>query len=796
MRKYIVLGLTAILNLGVVSCAHESCASKEPGKMYPLDAVRLLDGPFKKAAQANREYLLAIDSDRLMAPLLREAGLEMKKPPYGNWESSGLDGHTVGHYLAGMADMIAAGEDTPDKEFRKRIDYILGEMERCQKANGDGYVGGVPGSKQLWHEATTNPGVLNSRWVPWYNVHKTYAGLRDVYNVTGSTKAKDILIGMGDWCLSIISGLSEQQMQQMLGQEHGGMNEVMADIYVITGDKKYLDAAIRFNHKSLFDPLIAGQDRLTGIHANTQMPKIVGLAYLANLTGNTDFDKGARFYWDTVTSHRCVTFGGNSVSEHFNDPADFSGMVQHREGPETCNTYNMLRLTEKLFATQPQAKYADFYERALYNHILASINPEKPGYVYFTPIRPEHYRVYSQPSECFWCCVGTGMENPGRYGQFIYAGDDKNVYVNLFIASELTVMPGFVIKQDTKFPYEPMTSLTVQSDKDREFTMLVRDPAWSKSGITVKVNGEVVKVESKPSSYIEIKRNWKNGDKVEVAFDMETSVERLPDGSNWASILYGPIVLASPTGTEDMVGLVANDSRMGHVASGPMVAMDQVHTVIASDADIVKNVVADTQAGPLHFRLKNIVEPAVADGMELIPFYSLHNSRYQMYWQMITADEINARKERLAQQEQARIAREAATLDSVAPGEQQPEVEHDYKGEGTESGIHNGRHWRHGQMIQYTLDTKGEKNVVLSVTYSGDDRGRSFDIFAGDVLLATQQLTGEKPGDFVEKQYAIPAEAIAAAKEGRLVIKFIVKQQYVGGLFDVRLMKKQTASSK
>ncbi|MFG0256131.1 MAG: beta-L-arabinofuranosidase domain-containing protein, partial [Rhodopirellula sp. JB053] len=418
----------------------QSVAPEQPAELFSLSSVRLLDDSLlSTAVEANRDYLLDLELDRLLAPFLREAGLKPKAESYGNWENSGLDGHTGGHYLSALSLMIAAGGDTNDGELNRRLDYMLDELGRCQHAYGDGYIGGVPGSRELWEKvASGDTGAVWKRWVPWYNVHKTFAGLRDAYLVANKQQARELLTGLGDWCIQITSQLSDAQMQSMLNNEYGGMNEVMADIFAITGDIKYLKAARRWNHRSLFDPLVAHQDRLTGMHANTQIPKIIGMERIAALTEDTSEHSGAKFFWKTVSENRCVAFGGNSVREHFHAPDNFLEMLKDREGPETCNTYNMLRLTEQLFAAEPNAAYADFYERAFYNHILSAINVERPGYVYFTPIRPKHYRVYSQPENCFWCCVGTGMENPGRYGQFIYAKAKDGVYVNLFVASELT----------------------------------------------------------------------------------------------------------------------------------------------------------------------------------------------------------------------------------------------------------------------------------------------------------------------------------------------------------------------
>ena len=791
-----------LLALSIVASAPAAApeiavAPETPAQMVQLSSVRLLDqGPFSPAVKANREYVLVHDPARLLAPFRREAGLPSEAQPYGNWESSGLDGHTLGHYLSALAHMIAAGEDTADGELRRRLNTVIDGLHVCQQASGDGYIGGVPEGRKLWAAvAAGEEGAIFRRWAPWYNLHKTFAGLRDAYLEAGSARARDVLVRYGDWCVGFTSRLNDDQMQRMLSNEHGGMNEVMADIYAITGDRRYLETAERFNHRAILDPLIQHQDQLTGKHANTQIPKVIGLERIATLTGNRAADSGARFFWETVTRNRSVAFGGNSVSEHFNDPHDFQGMLLHREGPETCNTYNMLRLTEQLFASGPNASYADYYERALYNHILASIDSVTPGYVYFTPIRPGHYRAYSVPGQGFWCCVGTGMENPGRYGEFIYARARDGIYVNLFIASELKDAPlGLSLRQDTAFPDEERTRLTLKLARPQRFALHLRQPGWVAPGaFSVKVNGELVPVTTPPSSYVSVRRQWRDGDRVEIALPMHTRVEGLPDGSPWYAILHGPLVLAHPAGTWEMTGLRADDSRMAHVASGPTLPLDQAPVLLTDATTIPSKVVADPAGGPLHFRLVDVVEPASSDGLPLVPFFRLHNTRYQMYWEVTSRAGLALRRERLATAERARAAREAATLDWVAPGEQQPEVEHAYQGVDTESGIHNGRRWRHGRQLQYTLNAHGAQAAVLSVTYSGNDAGRSFDIFANDTLIATQDLVAEKPGEFVEKLYAIPVAVLASAADGRVTIRFVAKAQLAGGVFDVRLLRPEGA---
>lgn len=793
IRAALPMVTLAALGLASAARAADAPAISTPASMLPLSSVRLLDGPFADAVKANRTYLLAVAPDRLLAPYLREAGLESKVRPYGNWESSGLDGHTAGHYLSALAAMIASGADTPDGEFRRRLDHMVSELDRCQKASTNGYLGGVPGSAALWKAvAEGRVEAVNGKWVPWYNLHKTYAGLRDAWLLTGNRQAREILVRCGDWCARILSGLSDAQMQRMLGQEHGGMNEVLADLYAITGDEKYLLLARRFCHKAVLDPLTRHEDQLTGKHANTQIPKVIGLERIATLAGDTNADSGACYFWENVTGKRTVAFGGNSVSEHFNDPRNFTGMIEHREGPETCNTYNMLQLTRQLFGQHPAAAYADFYERALYNHILASINPEKPGYVYFTPIRPAHYRVYSQPDKGFWCCVGTGMENPGKYGEFIYARATNGLYVNLFIASEITVTNlGLVLRQETAFPDEPRTRLVLKLTKPAEFTLHLRHPGWVAAGeFAVRVNGTPVATSSTPSSYAVLRREWHDGDRVEVELPMRTTVERLPDGSDWVAVLRGPIVLVAPSGTNDLAGLFANDSRMGHVAAGPMVPMDRVPVLLSSTGDLPAHIKPDPAAGPMRFRLMDVMDPATPDGLPLVPFFRLHSQRYQMYWQLMTKEGLDARRERLAAVERARALRESNTLDRVAVGEQQPEVEHDFSGEGSDSGLREGRRWRRGQWFQYTLATRGEKQAELEVTYWGGDRNREFVIQVNGTQVGAEQWNSPKPGQYVEKRYPIPATVLDAATNGRVTIKFSgASGSQVGGVYDVRLMK-------
>ena len=497
---------------------------------FPLQNVKLLDSPFLQAQQTDLHYILALDPDRLLAPFLREAGLQPKAPSYTNWENTGLDGHIGGHYLSALSMMYAA---TGDTAVYNRLNYMLNELNRAQQTVGTGFIGGTPGSLQLWKDIKAGKiragGFdLNGKWVPLYNIHKTYAGLRDAYLYAGSDLARQMLIAFTDWMIDITSGLSDEQMQDMLRSEHGGLNETFADVAEITGDKKYLELARRFSHKLILDPLIKEEDKLTGMHANTQIPKVIGYKRIAELSQDdknwnhaAEWDHAARFFWNTVVNHRSVCIGGNSVREHFHPSDNFTSMLNDVQGPETCNTYNMLRLTKMLYqnshnpnqTNEPDPNYVNYYERALYNHILASQEPDKGGFVYFTPMRPGHYRVYSQPETSMWCCVGSGLENHTKYGEFIYAYRKDTLYVNLFIPSQLTWKEqGIILTQETRFPDDGKVTLRIDEAPKKKRTLMIRIPEWANhsKGYSVSINGKrKMFVMAKGNQYLPLSRKWK-----------------------------------------------------------------------------------------------------------------------------------------------------------------------------------------------------------------------------------------------------------------------------------------------
>lgn len=773
-------------------CAHGAGAATQA---FPLDRVRLHDGPFLQAQATDLRYLLALDPERLLAPFRREAGLPVPTPSYGNWESSGLDGHMGGHYVSALALMVAS---TGDAEAKRRLDYVIAELKRCQDQLGSGYIGGIPDGAKAWAEVASgqlkvDSFSVNGRWVPWYNIHKVFAGLRDAWVHAGHADAKAMLIRMSDWALRLTTPLSDAQMQDMLRAEHGGMNEVLADVAEMTGDLRYLALARRFSHQAVLQPLANQQDKLTGLHANTQIPKVIGFARIAQIGGEDEGRRAAEFFWRTVTDKRTVAIGGNSVKEHFHPADDFKPMLNEVEGPETCNSYNMLKLTALLARAQPeQGKYADFYERTLYNHILASQHPREGGFVYFTPMRPQHYRVYSKVDEGMWCCVGSGLESHARHGEFIYAHDADSLYVNLFIASKLDWRErGIQLTQSTRFPDESRTRLTVEGADT--FALKIRYPGWvAPSALKVRLNGKPVKVSAKPGGHVELRRAWTAGDQVDVELPMRTTLEPLPGLKNYVAVLHGPIVLAAKTPQPgEKLNFTADGSRMGHIAHGAVCPQQAAPVFVSDRADFVRRF-KPVPGQPLTFTAPGLIQGAKgSENLQLIPFFRLHDSRYMVYWARSTPAQQSLLRVELAQAEEQRLALDAQTIDQVAPGEQQPESDHGFKGEGAENGIAPAGRWRHArQWFSYDLNDPKAEARALRLSFAKGDAGRRFDIVVNGQRIAELELGKPDTADEIyTREFMLPAELVRTAG-GKLNVKFIAKPGSIaGGLYGLRLLR-------
>ena len=796
-----ILALIISISIGKAQTNHQV-------SYFSLQDVKLLSSPFLQAQQTDLHYILALDPDRLSAPFLREAGLTSKAPSYTNWENTGLDGHIGGHYLSALSMMYAA---TGDTAIYHRLNYMLNELHRAQQAVGTGFIGGTPGSLQLWKEIKAGDiraggFSLNGKWVPLYNIHKTYAGLRDAYLYAHSDLARQMLIDLTDWMIDITSGLSDNQIQDMLRSEHGGLNETFADVAEITGDKKYLKLARRFSHKVILDPLIKNEDRLNGMHANTQIPKVIGYKRVAEVSKDdkdwnhaAEWDHAARFFWNTVVNHRSVCIGGNSVREHFHPSDNFTSMLNDVQGPETCNTYNMLRLTKMLYqnsgdvdnSNKPDPRYVDYYERALYNHILSSQEPDKGGFVYFTPMRPGHYRVYSQPETSMWCCVGSGLENHTKYGEFIYAHRQDTLYVNLFIPSQLNWKEqGVTLTQETLFPDDGKVTLRIDKASKKKLTLMIRIPGWAGSSkdYAITINGQKKKYAIRPgvSTYLPIHRKWKKGDVITFNLPMEVSLEQIPDKKDYYAFLYGPIVLAASTGTEHLDGIYADDSRGGHIAHGKQIPLQEVPMLIGNPVSI-RTSLHKLNGNKLAFSYDGNIYPAqMGKPLELVPFFRLHNSRYAVYFRQTSEEQFKAIQEEMATAERKATELANQTVDLIFPGEQQPESDHGIQYEESETGTHKDRHFRRAKKwFSYNLKVKKEASQLM-LTIRKEDRNKTMILLNNERLTLTPTISKADKDGFITLNYLLPQKLKAGSCE---ILLKPDGTEWTSAIYEVRLLK-------
>ena len=793
MKKQLMIALLSIAPaLGVV--AQDKLYKDE----FPLGDITLLDGPLKHARDLNVQVLLKYDCDRMLAPYRKEAGLQPRKPSYPNWD--GLDGHVGGHYLTALAINAATGNE----ECRKRMEYMISELQLVLDANNQrheawchNYIGGVPNSAKMWTAFSKGDfGPYFGTWAPFYNIHKMYAGLRDAWLYCGNEQAKNLFLKFCDWAVDITRDLNDEQMERMLGNEHGGMNEVLADAYAITGEQKYMDCARRFTHRMLLVPLENGKDCLDNMHANTQIPKVIGYQRIAELAHDVQYHNASEYFWEIVTRQRSLAFGGNSRREHFPTKENCIDYINDIDGPESCNTYNMLKLTEDLNRVKPNGMYGDFYETAMFNHILSAQHPQHGGYVYFTPARPRHYRNYSAPNKAMWCCVGTGMEDHGKYGQFVWTHDkgvkaeNDALYVNLFVASELNWKDRkMVIRQQTAFPYAESSVVEVAKGKGT-FILKVRKPSWCDDFTVKGVGFDADSYEE--NGFVCIKRKWKKGDQVKISMPMHAYIKPMVNVPQYVAIMYGPIMLGMKTGKEDMRSLIADDSRFGQYAGGKKLALDKAPILLPKHLDDIAKDLKPIPGKPLHFKLATHMENAIEG--ELQPFFEIHDSRYMMYWLALGENDYKAYMQKLADEEKARQALENRTVDKVSPGEQQPETDHRMETDNSEKGNTEGvffRDAKDGHYFSYLMQTKGETDLSLQLKFWGQDEWRTseFDIYIDDRLMTSVNNSHRwRTTQFKTVDYAIPSELVKGKKEVR--VKFVAhKGKQVGQIYGVRLVK-------
>jgi DUF1680 family protein len=594
---------------------------------FDLADVELGESAFLHAQRLTEAYLLKLQPDRMLHNFRVNAGLQPRAPVYGGWESDPIwedincHGHTLGHYLSACS---LAWRSTRDRRFKRRVDYIAAELAECQKASGSGLVCAFPKGAALVAAHLRGEKISG---VPWYTLHKVFAGLRDGALLADSDTSRQVLLRLADWAVVATRPLSDAQFEEMLDTEHGGMNEVFADLYFMTGNPEYRTLAQRFSHKAILEPLARERDHLDGLHANTQIPKIVGFERVYQATGDTAYRNAAAFFWRTVALTRSFATGGHGDNEHFFPMAEFDKHVFSAKGSETCCQHNMLRLTRALFMQDPRADYADYYERTLYNGILASQDPDSGMATYFQGARPGYMKLYHTPENSFWCCTGTGMENHVKYRDSIYFHDDHTLYVNLFIPSSVRWRErGAVLTQTTAFPDAPSTTLRWTLKRPADLVLKLRHPRWSETA-TVLVNGTEAARSLDPGSYVELGRIWQDGDVVELRLVMKPSVEHAPAAPDIVAFTYGPLVLAGALGRDGLApgsDIVVNERQYGNYNDAPFTPPSLAgHPEMLADS-----IRADGK--PLEFT----ITPSGQQPLQLIPYHRIAHQRYATYWQL------------------------------------------------------------------------------------------------------------------------------------------------------------------
>ncbi|MGV8094604.1 MAG: beta-L-arabinofuranosidase domain-containing protein [Mangrovibacterium sp.] len=743
---------------------------------FAISDVKLLDGPFKHATELNIQSLLNYEPDRLLAKFRSEAGLKPKAEHYKGWEDNTIAGHSLGHYLSAISMMY---QTTGDERFLDRVNYIVSELDSCQQADGEGYIGAFPNGKKILEEEVAKGDIrskgfdLNGIWVPYYTQHKVMMGLMDAYKLCGNKKALQINIRFADWLETVIKNLNDNQIQEMLNCEHGGMNEALAELYAMTGNKKYLDMSRVFHHKVILDSLAHEKDILPGKHANTQIPKLIGLARRYELTADPSDRRAAEFFWDRVVNHHSYVTGGHCDHEYFGPPDTLRNRLSDGT-TETCNVFNMLKLSRRLFEWEARPEVADFYERALFNHILSSQHPGDGRVIYNLSLEMGGYKAYQDPM-WFTCCIGTGMENHSKYSENIYYHNNEELYMAQFIASELTWKEkGLTLTQSTRYPEEQGSQLKITCTNPVPLTLQIRYPYWAEKGITILVNGKNQKIKEKPGSFIAIDRTWENGDVVDVKFPFTLRVETMPDDTNRVAFLYGPLVLAGDLGPED-------DPK----------SADPFYVPVFVTENRDPNVWTKPVEGKVN-TFKTIDTGRPAD-IELKPFFQTHERRYSVYFDLFSETGWTRYQEeyRLKQEQKKKI--ELMTVDFFQPGEMQPERDHQFDSERSWAETFKHKKFREadrGGWFSFQMEVHAGQPMALVFEYWGGFPGsRTFDILVNDTKVATENISNVKAGEFFYQTYELPDQL--TVNGGRIKVKVIPQEGHrAGPVFSVRTIKR------
>lgn len=827
--KLFVTGLLALATMQQANAQSELYP-----KHFDLEEVTLLDGPIKTAMELNIQMLLQYDVDRLLTPYVRQSGLAdtqdaaspyyqwlTKHPNFKNWGGDAgfdLSGHVGGHYLSALALAYAACHDAElQKVLKERMDYMLKDMKDCQDQYDNnqeglyGFIGGQPinDSWKALYQGDLSKIQKNWGWVPFYCQHKILAGLRDAYLYGNSKEAKEMFRKLSDWSTNLIAKVDDQAFEGFLNCEHGGMNESLLDAYQLFGDVKYLAAAKKYTHKAMLNGMqTLNTSFLDGKHANTQVPKFIGMERIGEMDGAAaNYITAAENFWQDVATNRTVCIGGNSVNEHFLAAANGNRYIDQPDGPESCNTNNMMKFSEMLFDRTSDAKYVDFFEQAMWNHILTTQDPKTGGYVYFTTLRPQGYRIYSEPNKGMWCCVGTGMENHSKYGHFIYTHDGKKtLYVNLFTPSKL-VSKNFIVTQETQFPYSNTVALTI--GKSGRYTIALRHPAWAGNGFAIAVNGSPIDatVKTGEASYVNIDRKWKKGDKVTITLPMQLRYEECPNYTDYIAFKYGPILLGANTtnGSEQLRNVYGGEGRMDHSpgAMGSQKNLMSAPLLIGNRADVL-NRIKTQDLSKLTFTIdasRKGIDTYKWTTLTLQPFYQIHHDRYMCYWYQQTPE--NFTKSDMAQSEAAIEALKNRTIDFVAPGEQQSEAGHEYNySSDSGKGSYNGESYRDakaGGYVEFALFNKDaiSDSLAIMCRFTTADRGRTATLTIDGAKIAEITIPGRvrnSENGFYNIEFPIPSELMKDSK-GNIKTSYKVRLSATGstpnpGLYYLRLVKK------
>ncbi len=630
-----------IFKIAIALLCSATLAKAGGAALHELDAtqVRLLPGsPFYERQELHRHgYVASFQPDKLLFHYRALAKLPQPngvKGGYEGWDSGFIRGHMAGHYLSAASRMAAA---TGDASFREKADYIVSELAKCQDAlNQGGYLAAFPSG--AFDRLEGKPGDGGGVVVPYYTIHKIMAGLLDAHHYLGNTQALDVAVKMAGYFENRLASLKPEEIEKIFRtdgsrnpqNEFGAMSDVLAELYSVTGDRKHLAAAQVFNRPWFIGPLAAGEDRLAGLHANTHVAQAIGIAHCAILSGDTNELKASENFWKLVTQRHSFVIGGNSFKEWFDQPGVETGasIDDHKELPpttaESCNTHNMLKLTARLFEREPRTEYADYFERALYNHLLATIAPDSGAVTYFTPLRG-NFRTYLNDT---FCCVGSGIENTPRYNEGIYFGQGNSLWINLYIPSELNWPDaGLTLRQEGDVTRGTPARFTVVKSTGKSATLNFRVPHWISGPAVLTLNGKVKQRADKPSTYVSLKRKWKAGDVVTLTLPAALRLERAKDSSSLVSVFYGPVLLAGELGRENMPKDRADKDAYLKM---PPVTVPEIKSASANPADWL-----DPTDAPLIFKAHGV---GPADGTIFRPLYDLHHQRYSVYWNCVLAE--------------------------------------------------------------------------------------------------------------------------------------------------------------